>query len=259
MSESDQQYQSSTNTRVAVDVLQENQRDVLFRGAPDRKPPLTPLTEPFEDRRALVNWWQAAAVRTFGHLPTFFPAGDILRDGRLTSALIGEDTDADAHTRQRILEKTLEATRRSYRDLEVRATEWLSENTDGHDDYRRIDPTNQQHIAMRPAFSRLDREQAKALTRLWGGFEDRLTLSEWVHSLPSIVDFNDVLDQPLPAYLARSGHARRMLCADTDAGRVYRERFAAGLLLPAMGNRAKKLRASERPANIPDQNPWNEV
>lgn len=248
---SDNEQQGAAHPRVAVEVLQRDQHAILYDGDPERTPPLTPLTESFEDRRAVINWWQAAAVRTFGHLAEFFPAKDILRSSHVTSGLTGGDGDAEQYLRQRILEKMLEATEQSYRDLEVRANEWLADSNRrdrDSDDYTSINPTRQRHIAMRPAFSRLDAEQAHALHELWGGFEDREALSRWMHTLPSVADFSDIdqLDDPLPRIVARSGHAREMFTTAGSEAAAFRERFAASVLLPAMGDRARKLRAGER-------------
>lgn len=58
----------SPQPRVAVDVLQRDQRAILFDGDGDRTPPIQPLAAGFASLQAALNWWQAASVRTFGHL-----------------------------------------------------------------------------------------------------------------------------------------------------------------------------------------------
>jgi hypothetical protein len=255
MSESDP---SAASTRVAVDVLRENQRDLLFRGAPDRRPPFPALTEPFDGRRRVINWWQAASVRTFGYVRDVIPASDLLRDDQLINALVGPDDESDEWLRHRLLEALLEATERAHQDLEVRADEWLGRTRESGEDesYQSINPAEQQHIAMRPAFSRLDRQQAHALRRLWAGFDSRDELAEWQHGLPGVADFSD-LDEPLPRLLARSAHCREMLLESSQEAARYRERFAAGILLPAFATRAQRLRAGEKKRREPDSNPWN--
>lgn len=248
------------SSRVAVDVLQQDQRVILYDGDEDRRPPIQPITEPFGSRREIINWWQAAAVRTFGHLADDFPARAIVRDGALEAALLGELSDAASnHRRQRLVEHCMGACQTAYRDLEQRAHEWLPTEDGSGQDYTRIDPTEQRHIAMRPSFSRLDAEQGRSLAALWGGFEDRERLSRWVHGLPAVASFGETLDADLATGLARDGHAREMLLAGTDLAASWRERFAATVLLPAFARRARKLRGGEQTRRQRDDNPWNEA
>lgn len=239
-----------THPRVAVDVLQRDQRAVLFHGDDEREPPLSALTSGFDTQRDLLNWWQATSVRTFGHIRSVFSATQLVRDGALRRALTAEDpTDAQAHKRQRALERCISACETAYRDLETRATEWLADSNDADTDWTQIDPSEQRHLAMRPAFSRLDAEQSKALARLWGGFSDRTAVEKWTHSLPAVADFEPVLetDADLTKEVIRDGYALRMLTIRTDPDAVaWRERFAATMLLPAFGVRATKLQAGER-------------
>jgi hypothetical protein len=255
--------------RVAVDVLQLDQQRVLFDGEPDRTPPITPLTEAFDSRRAVINWWQATAVRTFGRLRELLPAPAIIREPTLTDALTAAaPTDGQAHTRERLQEHVIAACSSAYRDLETRAHEWLpgddgSPGDGGHQDYRQIDPEHQQHIAMRPAFSRLDTGQSRALAQLWGGFEDREAVTRWTHKLPAVAKFDAVTppgtgltewivtDPTALAYLTRP--------ASDDDARAVRERFAATVLLPAFGERAESLQGGALARSGGTENPWNEV
>lgn len=255
----DQGRSQPTTPRVAVDVLQRDQQAILFDGDPNRNPQITALTGGFDSRRAAINWWQAAVVRTFGHLADDFPAIQLTRDGTLATALyLDPDAGGAEHERERVREWVMDACQTAYRDLEVKANEWLAES-DGDADWTTIDPAEQRHVAMRPAFSRLDTEQARTLTDLWGGFEDRESLMRWAHSLPAVADFSDTLDTGVPNALARDSHALAMMQSDSKAGRFWRERWAVTFLLPAFATRAKRLQASEQAARTRDDNPWNKV
>jgi hypothetical protein len=255
--------------RVAVDVLQRDQRKVLFDGDPDRSPPISPLTEPFASRRALINWWQAACVRTFGHLRRQYPATAIVSDGALTEAVTTADpTPGQAHTRQRLREHVMDACATAYRDLESRAHEWLpgADNTGGgadggRQDYRQIDPETQEHVAMRPVFTDLDREQARVLRRLWGGFEDRDHVVRWTHGLPAVADFSDILPQgtELTEWIVLDEHCRRQLTSSTETAKMWREKFAAAILLPAFAHRAENLQGGAIARKTRDDNLWNEA
>jgi hypothetical protein len=272
--------------RVAVDVLQRDQRAVLFTGDPERSPPITPITERFENRRAVINWWQAACVRTFGHLSSVYPPKALVRDNALTEALTVNETSATAtdspssgtpmadgatmsvsaassaqvvesqatangqkRTRKRLQERVLSACSTAYRDLETRAHEWLADSNHTDSDWTQINPEKQRHVAMRPAFSRLDKEQSSALQDLWGGFDGRAELMEWTHGLPAVADFGQVLDTDLSTALVKDDNAVGMLTEPepaTETAAVWREKFAATILLPAFATRAAKLQAGER-------------
>jgi hypothetical protein len=280
--------------RVAVDVLQRDQRAVLFEGDPTRSPPITPITEPFETRQALINWWQATCVRTFGHLRYVYPPRAVVGDEALTKALTADDAgptattydtgsiatatpasgtpmhdgmtvsvsggpamrpatesrptgSAQKRTRKRLQERVVSACSTAYRDLETRANEWLADSNNTDSDWTQINPETQRHVAMRPAFSRLDDEQSSALQQLWGGFDDRAMLMEWTHGLPAVADFARVLDTDVTTALVKDDNAIGMLTDQrSETADVWRETFAATILLPAFATRATKLQAGER-------------
>ncbi|WP_254841132.1 hypothetical protein [Natronomonas marina] len=256
---------SGRQPRVAVDVLQRDQRRVLFDGDADRTPEIVPITDGFDARRDLLNWWQAACVRSFGHLSTRFPARQLLYDKALVDALTADDpTPGQQHERERVREHVMAACTAAYRDLEGRAHEWLpgDEGPDGgKSDYRQIDPERQTHIAMRPAFSRLDAGQATILRELWGGFASRGEIVHWCHRLPAVADFSEVLDGETDPteWLVTDRAAVEKLTDRSESGRDWRERFAAAVLLPAFAVRAKRLQGGALERSKRDPNPWNEV
>lgn len=254
-----QRREGPQNTRVAVDVLRRDQHQLLYRGDDDRVIPIRPFADGFDNRRQAIEWWQAAAVRTFGRVGEVFPASQLLADKALGTALWGEDLDRGAvHRRGRVLERLTEACELAYRDLETQATEWLADGDSGRD-WTDIDPSEQKHVAMRPAFSRLDEAQAATLETLWGGFDCRSAISEWALDLPNVAKLDATLETPLMTALARDKHMLAVFLDQVDHARYHRERWAIAILLPAFAERAKRLQASERVQRTQEENPWNEV
>jgi len=250
-------HSQPSSTRVAVDVLQRDQRIILYDGDDTTSPAISPITDGFDTRRAAITWWQRACVRTFGHLDRVFPSKKLVGDGAVAAALYRDESGAgDDWLRQRLCEQVIDACQVAYRDLENQANEWLA---DGDGDVADIDPESQKHIAMRPAFSRLDDEQARTLNEVWGGFEGRSAVFRWAHRLPSVTNFDDSPIDNLRAELARDGFAVEMLTTESAVAQDWRERWAAIILLPAFATRAKRLQAGERAATTTEDNPWNEV
>lgn len=238
----------SRPTRVAVSTLQHDQHRVLFEGDERREPPIPPLEDGFDSRRQFINWWQAASVRTLGHLSKAVPASVTVSAKSLITALCTDDPDdAQEWLRTRLIEKTQEACQVAQNDLEKRSTEWLSGVDDDSMDWLGIDAGEQAFVAMRPAYSEVDSGQAACLRRLWRGFDDREAIVAWANKLSTIASFDEVLDDPLVRYIIRDAHGRRMLKADTEEGQRYRERFAATKLLPAFATKVRRVRASELP------------
>lgn len=243
-------------TRPALDILQRNQRELVFDGNTDRTPELTPITadDGFKNRRGLINWYQAAQIRTFGHIAREWPPHDIVRDERLASALVGPPADdGEQWLRSQLVEQVvLPACRTAYRHLREKATERVNadNSTGGEDKWQQVVIDREKHVAMRPGFSRLDAAQADALDELWGGLENRDTLARWLHSLHPAT------------YGEYGGNQAEQICTDLHAvarftkadekSRVWRERYAALELLPAFGHAARQLRAGEESASNVD-------
>lgn len=243
-------------TRPSLDTLQHDQRMVVYEGEASRVPEIKPLVDGFDARRELVNWYQAATVRTLGHLADKFPPVDLVRDDTLVAALTGGRPHESAamewlHTRM-VEDVALPACGQAYRHLRDKSaerTQTAKYASDG-DDWSSIDPAAEHHIGMRPAYSRLDAEQASVLAELWGGFEGRGELGEWLHSLHPATygtygasEASDVLTDQF---------GRAQFFADDRHARIVRERFAIAELLPRFAEAARRLRASEQSEAKPE-------
>jgi hypothetical protein len=198
----------------------------------------------FPSRRALLSWYQRAAVRTLGNIAERFPPESCVGDETLLSGLLTEPDcdvelmgDRDAAVYRRMFESTVvqPACSNAYRGFRTKAAEYVKSEEREGDKWspRKLDPESQASIAMRPGFQTLDEQQYQTLSRLWGGFETVDDLLDWTHSLnaPSNGDIDDniaemvTVDDTAVAHLVGNRH-------DPDAA-VYREAFAASIVLPS--------------------------
>jgi len=239
----DDETEEVRTTRSAVDVLRHDQRRLLFDGDPTREPPIEAWVDGFTEPRAVINWWQAAAVRTFGRIDEVLPAEKLPADRMLWASLLGTHDDGEQF-RRRILRKWLRPIcTAAWRTLDGQATERLSHADDServgwHD----IEPDREEHIAMRPAHSRLDTNQGLVLAELWGGFDDERELDRWLHRLPPAT--SGFHDPSLATRLTEPPAETRLLDDDRDA-KTWRLRFAMGKLLPAFADAAAALQGEE--------------
>jgi hypothetical protein len=235
-------------TRSAVDVLQADQRRLLFDGNADRDPPLEAWIDGFSDAQAVVNWWQAAAVRTFGRVAEFLPPEQIYTDHTLAEYLLDHDGDGETY-RRRILRRWLRpCCTAAWRQLDGQATERIahaeSDDVDGERGvWTDIEPGKERHIGMRPAFSLLDQNQQIILRRLWGGFESPDAVDRWLHDLPPAT--GGTHDTTLAARLCDPPDEGRWLLGDSRKARRWRLRFAIVDLLPAFADAAASLQGEE--------------
>lgn len=223
------------------------------------------LREGFAHRREVIEWYQAATVRTLGHLHDHWSPSTLATDDALLAALITgparQNWVADppglewAREQRRELERqvVLPACNEAHAYLRKRAAEYLGDEEDiDPEDLRH--PDEQESLAMRPGFQEKDREQRHALQTLWGGFEDEDALTSWIHWL-NVPTFGELdvesardigLDEWATACLLGNG------VPAIDARR-FRERFAIGVeagdrqigLLPAFANGISEMNAGE--------------
>lgn len=221
-------------SRPALRVLQDDQAELLES-----------LLEGFETLVDVVEWYQSAAVRTFGYIEEYLEPTQLLADRALVRALTGGETRRSDRTRYAY--GTLHAPcNRAYVDLRERSGEYVAESSQGDYDELDLDPSRQRFLAMRPAHSELDARQREALLELWRGFDDASELLTWVLGLQGPT--HGEIDEELARELLRSDHAAEVLLADelTDAVAADRVRFAIGVLLPAFNAGAAELTAGEQ-------------
>ncbi|WP_136688659.1 hypothetical protein [Halorhabdus amylolytica] len=236
-------------TRAALDVLQFQQRQLVYRGGHSRTLPsgstqrLPALIEGIETRTTAVMWWQAIAVRTFGYVAEEWPAIDLERDRTLLSGLLGDLDKSRAYRSQLVDHIVAPACQRAYNHLRDRASERATGPAESDPDWRQIDPKREANVGMRPAFVRLDLEQADALGSLFEGFGSRTAISQWLHSL-SPATYGE-LEEDYADDIMSDEYAVGQLVGDDRDAEMYRLRFAIAELLPTFATAARELRAGE--------------
>ena len=255
---------TTSPTRPALPTLQHDQRALLDPDSANRLD--DGLRDGFPDRRSAIEWYQAAIVRTLGHITDKWDPVDLIRDRTLLSAIVtsderyqfGPDTlsaRAARHYRRR-LERVvvLPAFSEAYNALRKSAGEYPDDAREENHD-----PEGQEYVAMRPAFQVADRQQAHALERLWGGFDSLDELQSWLHDLSEPT--NGALEESLPARVGRDRVAVKHFLGRVDAASAaeaerraqkYRERFAVAKLLPAFADGINRLEAGELATHTSD-------
>lgn len=256
--EADSETPRPRTTRPALDVLDRDQNRLLFDGEDTREPTFRPLIEGFDTYWQLLCWYQAAAVRTLGHVSKVMRPRALVPEADIPDALVRGYEPRHRYVRQRLVESLTDACDMAYRQMRNRAVERAGEDVDFEASYQRVDTERQRNPVLRPAFRRMDQEQAGALIEFWPGFEDREALSRWVHSLravsngetpPNLMD-EIIHDQEL---------LRVLLNQEDEAARLHRYRFAVLVVLPTFLRAARTLRGGEQVDTEPNPNPWNEV
>lgn len=233
--------------KIALDVLDQNQdtiRDELLRG--------------FSDRREIVDWWQRAAVMTFGHIAEEWAPNSLLQDRTLLSHLV-RDTRISDRARERYHAQWVEpACNDAYNHLKTEAVERLPDDSqDGNGPLAGIDAEKVEDPAMRPAFSTLNERQQECLRTLWGGFENRKGLSEWLHGLNSAT-YGEI-DRTFSRQVMQDRVTiRYLLDTDEQQAAIYRVRLAISELLPAFATAAKRLQAGESAREGSERSDWED-
>lgn len=200
------------------------------------------LRSGFPDRRRLIEWYQRAAVRTLGYIADYWEPIDCVDDENLVKAMVSNPIgDIEPHGpwvaadyRRRVESMmVMPACNSAYRNLRSSASEYIRTPDEEGEKSAELDPDKQKHVAMRPGFQTLDDQQRKALERLWGGFDSRDELGDWILSLNSPT--NGEIRNDLSQSVTNDDVAMKHLVRepDTDGAIVYREAFACVELLPA--------------------------
>lgn len=255
MSDGDTQ---NTPVRPALKTLQHDQRALLA----DDVGEVPALREGFVSRRGAINWYQAAIVRTFGYLADEWPALELSRDRVLLQSLVVSEArngwaksgakpvslSSARDVRDRLETSVVRPScNKAYNMLRKTAGEYI-DNEEKDMPTSELDPEQQAHVAMRPAFQQKDHEQRRTLEELWGGFEDVEAIRDWCNDLDGST--NGAIDADFSRMVADDTIAVEHLLAG-ETGReqldkqVYRERLAIHALLPAFVTGVKRMNAGE--------------
>jgi hypothetical protein len=214
------------------------------------------LIEGFPSREDVLRWAQRLAVRTLGRLETGFyrRLGDQFRPRRPEHARFWEHAEPADRDHGRTLDYLLEpaarchdidqeyalefrehlaatyiqpATHRAFRALRKDAGEYIDEG----DEDAVHNPSEQEHIAMRPALDELDGYQQSALRSLLKGFDERAEIIAWGEEIDLATHGEIPGDFVERCYKERVTAA--LFLMDDERARWMREMYAAVHLLPA--------------------------
>jgi len=231
-------------TRPALDVLDRDQDRLLYDGDPRREPPIQPLGDGFDNAFLALSWYQAAGVRTLGHVERVIEPQDMMpMSGLLEKLLTVDDDRQSVYVRRRLVEQLDDACDLAYRQFRERAGERV-ETADGAT-WSDVDPDEESNPLMRPAFRQLDSGQAAALIDLWSGFEDREALGRWVRNLSAPTNgekpeglLDDIVGSPPLLEV--------LLNQREQEAKVTRYRFAVAVVMPSFLKAARTLNGGER-------------
>jgi hypothetical protein len=244
---------SRRSTRPALEVLDRDHDRLLYDGDSRRDPPIQALADGFTSYWMVLSWYQAASVRTLGHVESVLEPRHIMPESTLFDDLLRGETSTGPYLRQRLVESMDEACDIAFRQFRNRAKERLEDDDEGVT----IDPENERNPLMRPAFERLDTGQSKALRELWTGFDSRREVTRWLRSVTAVT--NGEKPQGAVDDLARSSPLMDALLDRESVGAALtRYRFAVGTLLPACNAAARTLRGSESANVESDWGDWKQ-
>jgi hypothetical protein len=226
-----------------LDVLDRDQDRLLYDGDPRREPEIQPLGDGFRSYWMLLSWYQAAGIRTLGHVEKVIAPADIMPESGIVDHLLTPvETEGSAYVRRRLVERLDDACDLAYRQFRERANERVG--NEAEQTYDQVDPEKEQNPLMRPAFRRLDRGQTAALCSLWEGFEDREAIGRWVRSLASVSNGEKPAGL-LDKIVASEPLLTALLSTESAEAHLTRYRFAVGTVLPAFLSGARTLNGGE--------------
>lgn len=251
----DAEETANRTTRPALDVLDRDQDRLLYEGDRRRSPVIQPLGDGFETLWLALSWYQAAAVRTLGHVEAVIEPADMMPESAVMNHLLRPTADENSpYVRRRLVERMDDACDLAYRQFRERANERV--DNDDSESYDDVDPDEERNPLMRPAFRKMDSGQAAALETLWPGFADREALGRWVRSLASVTN-----GEKPPHMLDRIVSSRPLLEAmldqESDEAKLTRYRFAVHQVLPLFVKAARTLHGGEQTHVDDDSEPWS--
>lgn len=235
----------TTRLRPAIPKLSADQLDLIGR-----------FVDGFDSLENWLLWGQDASIRTLGELSgnwlkerTFSRAdlSMLLNEGRdrrrwTDGVSLASETVTDARRGVASLE-LVPACVRAQRRLRWDATEYVNDR----DDSFQPEPGVQKHVAMRPALSEMDDNQAWALRQLLRGFDSADAFLAWYQTV-SEASYAEI-DVDLARRFHGESHTRTMLLrGDVEHAATFREFYAAEFLIPAFSRAAREV--SERAGEL---------
>lgn len=256
---SEAQEPRNQTTRPALDVLDRDQDRLLYDGDQRRDPPIIALADGFPTFWMALSWYQAAGVRTLGHVEKVLRPADMMPESSVMEHLIhpSESSESD-YVRLRLVESLDDACEQAYRQFRQRAEERTATPDSAVESYERIDPEKEENPLMRPAFRKMDAGQAGVLERLWLGFGDRREIGQWCRSLTS-VSHAEKPEGLVDDIISSGPLLAALLDTESESARLTRYRFAVGEVLPAFLAAARTLRGSERSETTQETGGWKQA
>jgi hypothetical protein len=236
-------------TRPALDVLDHDQDKLLYEGDPSRDPPIRAIADGFESYREALFWYQAAGIRTLGHVERVIEPRHVLPLSDLFEYLLADRGEVSEYARMRVVERLNDACDLAYKEFRQRANERVED--DEASSWKEVDPEEEQNPLMRPAFRRLDQAQAGALVNLWDGFEDRQQVGRWVRSLTAPTH-GETPDRFLDKIVSSPVLLEALLDQQSDDAKKIRYRFAVSEVMPPFLAASRSLTGGER-TDSPDE------
>jgi hypothetical protein len=230
-------------TRPALDVLDHDQDRLLYHGHQTRNPPIRALSDGFQTYWEALTWYQAAAIRTLGHVEDVIEPRHMLPLSDVFEHLLADHGPVSEYARTRVVERLNDACEMAYREFRERANERVEDEEAST--WKDVDPESERNPLMRPAFRRLDRSQAGALIALWDGFEDRQAIGRWVRSL-TVSTHGETPEGFLDEIVSSPTLLEALTDQQSDDAKRIRYRFAVSKLLPPFLMAARSLTGSER-------------
>lgn len=237
------------STRPALEVLDRDQDRLLYDGDEQRDPKIVALSDGFDTYREALMWYQAAGIRTLGHVEKSLKPKHMLPGGVLNH-LVDSEENYSIWVRRRLVERLDGACELAYRQFRERANESVQS-----DDEAPVDDIDQEkNPLMRPAFERLDTTQATALQSLWYGFDSRESLGRWVRNL-SAPTHGEKPEDLLERIISSPVMLEALLDKESRESVALRYQFAVSEVMPAFFAAARSLHGGERSESSDENGP----
>lgn len=241
--------EKARSTRPALEVLDRDQDRLLYDGDQHRDPEIVALSDGFDTYQDALYWYQAAGIRTLGHVEKSLKPEHMLPGG-LLNQLVNSQDPYSIWVRRRLVERLDGACKLAYSQFRERANESVqSENETQVDDL-----DHEKNPLMRPAFERLEDTQTTALQSLWLGFDTRESLGRWVRNL-SAPTHGEKPEDLLERIISSPVMLDALLDKESKESVALRYQFAVSEVMPSFFAAARSLHGGERSESSENNGP----